>query len=55
MTIPAPLATASTHDLYVNPERTVLARVWDNGTVEVATREDTDRTWGPPVYLSRED
>ena len=39
----------STHELYVNRDRTVLARVWDNGTVEVATREDTDAVWDPPI------
>ena len=44
-----------THELYVNDERTVLARVWSNGTVEVATREETWHTWEPPVYLRRED
>ena len=44
-----------THELYVSAERTVLARVWSNGTVEVATRETPDYTWGPPVYLARED
>lgn len=46
---------ALTHELYVNAERTVLARVWSNGRVEVATREDSDAIWGPPVYLERED
>lgn len=48
------MTTASTHTLYVNDERTVLVRVWSSGTVEVATRETSDHTWGPPVYLHEE-
>ena len=44
----------SDHKLYVNEERTVLVRVWDSGTVEVARRDDPSHTWGPPVYLKEE-
>lgn len=40
--------------LYVNEERTVFVRVWADGTVEVARRDDPSHTWGPPVYLKEE-
>ncbi len=40
--------------LYVNEARTVLVRIWESGTVEVAFRPSPDETWGPPVYLERE-
>ena len=41
-------------ELYVNAERTVLVRIWENGTVEVATRETPAHTWGPPVVCEPE-
>lgn len=40
--------------LWVNEARTVLVRMWENGTVEVATREHPSHTWGPPVRLAEE-
>jgi len=40
--------------LFVNEDRTVLCRLWANGTVEVAQRSEPDHTWGPPVYLIEE-
>ena len=45
--------------LWVNEERSVLVRAWLNdrgeiGSVEVATRETPEHTWGPPVYLKEE-
>jgi len=40
--------------LYVNEERTVFVRIWADGTVEVARRDDPSHTWGPPVYLKEE-
>lgn len=40
--------------LWVNEERTVFVRLWENGLVEVATREAPDHTWGPPVQLTEE-
>lgn len=40
--------------LFVNLERTVLVRIWANGTVEVATREEPGDIWGPPVYVEEE-
>jgi hypothetical protein len=39
--------------LFVNDERTLLVRVWDEGA-EVATRESPAHTWGPPTYLTEE-
>ena len=47
------------YQLYVNDTRTVLVRIWDAHedtptTVEVATRETPDHTWGPPVWLTQE-
>ena len=41
--------------LFVNPERTVLVRIWPAGQVEVATREASDHIWGPPVVVEDED
>lgn len=40
--------------LWVNDARTVLVRLWDNGVVEVATREHASHTWGPPITLVEE-
>jgi hypothetical protein len=40
--------------LWVNKERTVLVRLWANGTVEVATRETPSHTWGPPTICQEE-
>lgn len=45
----------STYRLWVNAERTLLARVWASGMAEVATRETPEHTWGPPIFLSEED
>ncbi len=44
-----------TDRLWVNTERTMLVRLWDSGTVEVATRDHQADTWGPPVLLVEED
>jgi hypothetical protein len=43
-----------TYRLWINVERTVLVRLWEDGRVEVATRESPLHTWGPPVYLTEE-
>ena len=40
--------------LWVNEERTVLVRLWANGTVEVATRKTPLHTWGPPTICKEE-
>lgn len=40
--------------LWVNDERTVLVRQWDDGRVEVAMREEPDHVWGPPQWCSEE-
>lgn len=40
--------------LWVNEERTVLVRLWPSGTVEVATRDASWETWGPPITLAEE-
>lgn len=40
--------------LWVNAERTVLVRQWDDEKVEIAVRETPDHTWGPPIYLTEE-
>lgn len=45
---------AKTHRLYVNEERTIFVRVWCNGKVEIAHRDDPSCTWGPPVWLEEE-
>ena len=44
----------SSYRLWVSEERTVLVRMWADGKVEVATRETSDHTWGPPVWLTEE-
>ncbi len=49
-----PEGETTTDRLWVNTERTVLVRLWANGTVEVARRESPEHTWGPPVYLTEE-
>lgn len=43
-----------TYRLWVNAERTMLVRLWENGKVEVATRSNSYETWGPPVSLDEE-
>lgn len=43
-----------TYRLWVNEERTVLVRFWDDGKVEVAVRSHASHTWGPPVKLVEE-
>ena len=43
-----------TYQLWVNVERTVLVRRWEDGRVEVALRESQAHTWGPPVWLEEE-
>ncbi len=40
--------------LWVNSERTVLVRQYDDGTVEVATRETPEHIWNPPVRVFEE-
>ena len=40
--------------IWVNEERTVMVRLWSEGTVEVARRDTPAHTWGPPVYLKEE-
>lgn len=43
-----------TSTVYVNRERTVMVREWENGVVEVMTREQPEHTWGPPVHVEKE-
>lgn len=43
-----------TYRLFVNDERTVFVRIWPDGPMETATREDPSHTWGPPVLLREE-
>jgi len=42
------------YKLWVNAERTVLVRQWDDKEVEVALRETPEHTWGPPIYCEKE-
>jgi len=37
--------------LLVNEDRTILVRQWEDGTTTVATREEPDAVWGPPVQV----
>jgi hypothetical protein len=43
-----------TYRLWVSADRKTLVRMWENGTVEVATRENSWETWGPPIELEEE-
>lgn len=45
---------AGRYRLWVNDERTVLFRVFDSGTAEIATRGDAGETWGPPLRMLEE-
>jgi hypothetical protein len=45
---------SQSYKLFVNPDRTILVRIWEDGTVEVATRKSPAHTWGPPVYLEEQ-
>lgn len=42
------------YQLWVNDDRTVFVRLWEDGSMEVATRDDASCTWGPPVLLTAE-
>lgn len=44
----------TSYRLYVNAERTMLVRFWDNGVVEVCTRESEAHIWGAPVRVVEE-
>ena len=44
----------SAYRLWVNPERTVLVRLWATGTAEVAFRDDRGGVWGPAHELEEE-
>jgi hypothetical protein len=44
----------SDYRLFINDERTVLLRIWPDGATEIATREDSSHTWGPPVVVREE-
>ena len=48
------VSTPKEQQLYVNEERTVLARFWGDGTGEVATRDDSSAIWGPPTTVRLE-
>lgn len=41
--------------LFVSTDRCTLVRFWDNGTVEVCTREVEAGIWGPPTLLLEEE
>jgi hypothetical protein len=47
---------ADAYRLFVNDDRTVLVRIWDENphVAEVATREDPAHVWGPPVLVREE-
>jgi len=40
--------------LWVNDQRTVLVRMWPDGRVEVALRDDPTHVWGPPIRLTED-
>ncbi len=45
----------SGYRLWVNDDSTVLVHLWEDGKMEVATRPQSQYTWGPPVYLHETD
>jgi hypothetical protein len=53
-----PSSAASTYRLWVNDDRTLLIRVWDDGTIQAATRDkdafQDSVLWGPPQILTEE-
>jgi hypothetical protein len=38
--------------LWVNDDSTLLVRQWNDGTVEIAERDDPSHVWGPPITSS---
>lgn len=38
--------------LWVNDDRTVFVRLWDDGTLEVALRPSPSHAWGPPILMA---
>jgi hypothetical protein len=38
----------------VSADRCTLAYIWPDGPITVATRDDPDATWGPPVTVEEE-
>jgi hypothetical protein len=40
--------------LWVNEERTVLVRWYQDNTMEVCTREEPGAIWGPPIKVEME-
>lgn len=47
-------AAPATYRLWVNMKGTILVRMWDSGAVEVARRDATWFSWGPPETLFEE-
>lgn len=48
---------APPYRLWVSEDGKILVRHWDDGdlgTVEVATRDNSWETWGPPIKLVEE-
>jgi hypothetical protein len=46
---------SSDHRIYVDAERTILLTLYANGRLTVATRDDPDELWGPPIELMLDD
>lgn len=51
---PASIPPEPEYRLWVNPDRTVLVRLWKSGVAEVANRETPEHTWGPPIICDAE-
>ena len=41
--------------IWVNDDRTILVRLWENGAMEVSTRPNQSGTWGPPIRVNEEE
>jgi hypothetical protein len=56
MTDPGPVdqENGRTYRLWVDKYSTVLVRMWENGTVEVATRQTPAHIWSPPIRMTEE-
>lgn len=48
------LTTSGDYVLWVNDDRTVLVRLWVNGTMETAHRDEPGDVWGPPTLLRQD-
>jgi hypothetical protein len=44
--------TRALYRQWMNADRTISVRVWDDGLVVITTRNSPDDVWGPPLHLT---